>query len=85
MSTTKKASPRVALWRSGSPLRLRNCKWENSCDNCTHQEGRHYCLFWSVQIRDMDIRRCSSFDERPHREIISKANVSGQPRAEDGR
>jgi len=38
--------------------------WERTCDDCVAQEGRHYCLFLSRTIKNMDLMRCDSFVER---------------------
>ena len=41
---------------------------EPTCDDCDSQEGRHYCLLHTVQVKNMDIVRCGDFtcmeDER---------------------
>jgi len=35
-----------------------------SCDTCASQEGHHYCLLHTVQIKNMDTVRCSDWTER---------------------
>lgn len=35
-----------------------------SCDNCVAQEGRHYCLLHSKQIKNMDASRCDKWEAR---------------------
>lgn len=35
--------------------------WFKSCDNCRHQEGRHYCLFHGESVKNMDIFRCGNW------------------------
>lgn len=39
-------------------MKLLDATAEKSCDNCDSQEGRHYCLHHSQQVRNMDIVRC---------------------------
>jgi len=39
-------------------------KWEESCDFCESQEDSHYCLFWSQQIKNMDLKTCRYFKEK---------------------
>lgn len=29
-----------------------------SCDTCDYQEGHHYCLLHTRQVKNMDIVRC---------------------------
>jgi hypothetical protein len=29
-----------------------------SCDTCESQEGRHYCLLYGAQVKNMDKVRC---------------------------
>ena len=38
--------------------------WEMTCDDCSSQEGRHYCLLRSHQVSNMDLKRCDDFTER---------------------
>lgn len=37
---------------------------EDSCDECAHQEGRHYCLLHGKSALNMDIMICDDFEER---------------------
>lgn len=37
---------------------------DKSCDNCQSQEGRHYCLLHSRQVKNMDTVRCKDWEER---------------------
>ena len=45
------------------PIRLTK-SWVNSCDQCIHQEGSHYCMFQGKSMKNMDIKRCSAFDDK---------------------
>lgn len=37
--------------------------WQPTCDRCKYQEdGRHYCLLHSIQVKNMDIMRCDDFE-----------------------
>ncbi len=45
-------------------VRVRPAKWEESCDQCRHQEGRHYCLFHATVLKNMDTIRCDEWQER---------------------
>ena len=45
-------------------MKLRPSKWDNSCDNCTHQEGRHYCLILSKTMKNMDTVSCEAFKRK---------------------
>jgi len=38
-------------------LQIAKC-YEESCDTCDSQEGSHYCLLHSIQIKNMDLMRC---------------------------
>ena len=42
---------------------LHNAKWQESCDQCQNQEGRHYCLLHSITVKNMDTLRCD--DHKP--------------------
>ncbi len=35
-----------------------------SCDTCASQEGRHYCLLFGVQVKNMDTTCCDVWTER---------------------
>lgn len=48
--------PEVTLFKASD--------WESSCDNCTSQEGGHYCLLYSIDIKNMDIWRCGDYSRR---------------------
>jgi hypothetical protein len=39
--------------------------WEESCDNCINQEGRHYCLLYGCQMKNMDTIRCGDWKSKP--------------------
>lgn len=57
-------------------MKLRPSKWDNSCDNCTHQEGRHYCLILSKTIKNMDTVSCEAFKRKKASDRRSNAEVS---------
>lgn len=47
-------------------MRLAKRKNANKvCDTCVSQEGRHYCLLHSRQMRDMNIATCPDWKQRP--------------------
>ena len=33
-----------------------------SCDDCKSQEGRHYCLLYGLEIKNMDIHVCDDIE-----------------------
>jgi hypothetical protein len=35
-----------------------------SCDDCCSQEGKHYCLLHTRQMKNMDMQRCDFWSER---------------------
>ena len=35
-----------------------------SCDTCASQEGRHYCLLLTQQIKNMDLHICDEWSEK---------------------
>jgi hypothetical protein len=37
---------------------------EGSCDTCSSQEGRHYCLLHGMIVKNMDIVKCCDWKER---------------------
>lgn len=39
----------------------------DTCDQCRHQEGRHYCLLHSITVKNMDTKKCQYWEsnERP--------------------
>lgn len=43
-------------WRDSQ--RMLPATKSKSCDNCAAQEGRHYCLLHSMQVKNMDLHRC---------------------------
>jgi len=43
------------------PLLYATRDYELSCDCCDSQEGRHYCLTFGCQVKNMDIVRCPSW------------------------
>lgn len=45
-------------------LRPRKTNWANSCDQCTHQEGRHYCLLIGKTMKNMDTICCGAFKRK---------------------
>lgn len=45
---------------SDQPL-LRPARWLDSCDWCSFQEGKHYCLRHSLTVKNMDTVRCAQF------------------------
>jgi hypothetical protein len=36
---------------------------DKSCDTCELQEGNHYCLLHSEQVKNMDIVKCKDWEE----------------------
>lgn len=48
-------------------MNLENSKsWMESCDHCASQEdGGHYCLLHSEQVKNMDTVCCDDWAERP--------------------
>ncbi len=50
-----------ALSNAACSVAFRDATWEESCDECAHQEGRHYCLLHSISVKNMDAIRCDSF------------------------
>lgn len=59
-------------------MKLRPSKWDNSCDNCTHQEGRHYCLILSKTMKNMDTVSCEAFKRKKASD--RRSNDQAQPR-----
>lgn len=57
-------------------MKLRPSKWDNSCDNCTHQEGRHYCLILSKTMKNMDTVSCEAFKRKKASD--RRSNEKGQ-------
>ena len=46
-----------------------------SCDTCEYQEGRHYCLLHTRQLKNMDTVRCKDWsDKHPNAEISHDQN-----------
>jgi hypothetical protein len=43
--------------KAGHPILLKATNIKQ-CDNCESQEGRHYCLLYGVQVKNMDVARC---------------------------
>ena len=49
----------------GRGMNLRRAEhWESTCDDCANQEGRHYCLLHTIQIKNMDIMRCEDYNNQ---------------------
>lgn len=46
------------------PMALDATDWTTSCDFCSHQEGRHYCLLHSWTVKNMDMLRCKDWCEK---------------------
>jgi hypothetical protein len=46
--------------KQGSPFML-DATAGKCCDECRHQEGRHYCLLHGVTVKNMDALRCRDF------------------------
>jgi len=46
------------------PIPFEAAHREGSCDACSSQEGRHYCLLHSRQMKNMDLLRCDDFTRR---------------------
>jgi len=36
---------------------------DKTCDTCDSQEGRHYCLLYGVDVKNMDIMVCDDWIE----------------------
>ena len=52
---------------------------EESCANCDcMEEGGHYCLLHTMQVKNANIVRCP--DWTPQRRADDVPNASGQPR-----
>lgn len=47
---------------------------DKSCDNCVFQEGRHYCLLHTTQVKNMDATRCPSWSAREDDESMKNEN-----------
>lgn len=45
---------------------------EKTCDNCSSQEGRHYCLLHSKIVKNMDISSCEYFEPKEDNEPREK-------------
>ena len=41
--------------------------YAHSCDMCECQEGRHYCLLHTEQIKNMETVACKDWTERIYR------------------
>jgi hypothetical protein len=41
-----------------------SCPHEDTCDDCKAQEDRHYCLLYSLQIKNMDLYICDDFERK---------------------
>jgi hypothetical protein len=57
----------------GVPIRpkiTRAKHWLESCDFCDSQEGEHYCIYWSLPMKNMDMKKCEHW--------ISKKKKSGR-------
>lgn len=53
-----------AIVGSGGVVGLLGATATKSCDSCDSQEGRHYCLLHSIQIKNMDTVRCKDWSEK---------------------
>lgn len=54
---------------------------ELSCDECASQEGRHYCLTFSCQVKNMDTVRCPSW--HPHESNVPAHRTPGADTTKD--
>ena len=45
-------------------MKLRTCKYEQSCDCCISQEGKHWCLLHTKAVKNMDTVRCKDWTDR---------------------
>ena len=45
-------------------ITLSQVVWTRSCDFCSYQEGRHYCLLHGEPVKNMDISRCADWLDR---------------------
>lgn len=59
------ASPGAATSKSSKPHYTGN--WLRCCDRCEHGEP-HYCLLYSRTMKNMDVKTCSSWQERQKRD-----------------
>lgn len=52
----------------GAPLRCWKLRvshsWYYSCDFCSSQEGSHYCLLHTCQIKDMNLKTCDDWQDK---------------------
>jgi hypothetical protein len=53
----------VILGENAHRFKVYPANWIDSCDNCSSQQGRHYCLLHSTQMRDMNTVRCDDWTE----------------------
>lgn len=53
---------------------------EKSCDTCDFQEGRHYCLLHTMQIKNMDMVRCKNWSDKRAEEHHAMHKESHDPR-----
>jgi tRNA U34 5-carboxymethylaminomethyl modifying enzyme MnmG/GidA len=49
-----------------------------SCDTCVSQEGHHYCLLHTFQIKNMDTVRCSDWTQRPNDEARAAQRIPNE-------
>ena len=63
--------------RAGTPVRSKG--WLDSCDYCASQEdGGHYCLLHSRQMKNMDMLRCSDWTPNGGVDRPAKAGERGE-------
>jgi hypothetical protein len=39
---------------------------EECCDTCDCQDGRHYCMLHGIFLKNMDLKVCVAYTERPY-------------------
>jgi hypothetical protein len=57
----KDCAPKLGVTVGSASVKYYPASAAKSCDQCRYQEGRHYCLFHSVTLKNMDTIRCHSF------------------------
>jgi hypothetical protein len=58
--------------------------WMKSCDQCRFQEGGHYCVYHSMQFKNMDLMTCKRFEIPDEEKNLRKSdphNAKSEPPA----
>ena len=63
-------------------VRFKSVPFLESCEFCISQEGKHYCLLHSIQVKNMDTKRCKDFQHKAdvYPDYISESNAPGERR-----